>query len=281
MDDPSLSVIHDKYLTCLRTFTKKHFPNQPNRVEELLVRLPEVSLSIWNEYLWFYNVLFQNHLNHCFHYFFTGQESCLSFVGVQNVLRAILIKLVGWIIPHNVRDIPCSRSASAILRTSQIFYKLPPKVFVISSSYKLFKNAESEHCLFDRFFQTIQVYKVCWNIQSKDGKARYEYNKNYLQKGEITFLMWLLNEGHLISKFSLLPFGIISTKTTFKLSPSKFCQNRWRSTPSTCLTTKNKTHRFFWSKTKLSNYTPILYTASHFLFSWNVVIWYIYLHYHI
>ena len=43
LDDPSLSVIHDKYLTCLRTFTKKHFPNQPNRVEELLVRLPEVS----------------------------------------------------------------------------------------------------------------------------------------------------------------------------------------------------------------------------------------------
>ena len=66
------------------------------------------------------------------------------------------------------------------------------------------------------------------------------------------------------SKFSLLPFGIISTKSTFKLSPSKFCQNRWRPTPSTCLTTKNKTHRFFWSKTKLSNYTPILYTASHF-----------------
>ena len=105
---------------------------------------------------------------------------------------------------------------------------------------------------------------MCWNIQSKDGKARDKNNKNYLQKGEITFLMWLLNEGHLISKFSLLPFGIISTKSTFKLSPSKFCQNRWRPTPSTCLITKNKTHRFFWSKTKLSNYTPILYTASHF-----------------
>jgi hypothetical protein len=27
----------------LRTFTRKHFPNQPNRVEDLLVRLPEVS----------------------------------------------------------------------------------------------------------------------------------------------------------------------------------------------------------------------------------------------
>ena len=147
LDDPSLSVIHDKYLTCLRTFTKKHFPNQPNRVEELLVRLPEVSSLSWNEYLWCHgkwpwNVSYVNHLNHLFLLFFTGQESCLSFVGVQNVLRAILIKLVGWIIPHNVRDIPCSRSASAILRTSQICYKLPPKVFVISSSYKLFKNAE-------------------------------------------------------------------------------------------------------------------------------------------
>ena len=53
LDDPSLSVIHDKYLTCLRTFTKKHFPNQPNRVEELLVRLPEVSSLSWNEYIWF------------------------------------------------------------------------------------------------------------------------------------------------------------------------------------------------------------------------------------
>ena len=46
LDDPSLCVIHDKYLTCLRTFTKKHFPSQPNRVEELLVRLPEVRFRI-------------------------------------------------------------------------------------------------------------------------------------------------------------------------------------------------------------------------------------------
>ena len=45
MDNPTLDVIHEKYLTCLRTFAKKHFPNQPNRVEELLVRLPEVSYS--------------------------------------------------------------------------------------------------------------------------------------------------------------------------------------------------------------------------------------------
>ena len=137
-------------------------------------------------------------------------------------------------------------------------------MFVISSSYKLFKNAESEHCLFDRFFKQYKYIKCVEIFNRKMARLEIKNNKNYLQKGEITFLMWLLNEGHLISKFSLLPFGIISTKSTFKLSPSKFCQNRWRPTPSTCLTTKNKTHRFFWSKTKLSNYTPILYTASHF-----------------
>jgi len=45
MDNPTLDVIHEKYLTCLRTFAKKHFPNQPNRVEELLVRLPEVQVA--------------------------------------------------------------------------------------------------------------------------------------------------------------------------------------------------------------------------------------------
>ena len=103
---------------------------------------------------------------------------------------------------------------------------------------------------------------MCWNIQSKDGKARDKNNKNYLQKRRDYIFDVIVKWG--ASKFSLLPFGIISTKSTFKLSPSKFCQNRWRPTPSTCLTTKNKTHRFFWSKTKLSNYTPILYTASHF-----------------
>ena len=154
-------------------------------------------------------------------------------------------------------------------------------MFVISSSYKLFKNAESEHCLFDKFFKQYKYIKCVEIFNRKMARLEIKNNKNYLQKGEITFLMWLFNEGHLISKFSLLTFGIISTKSTFKLRPSKFCQNRWRSTPSTCLITKDKTHRFFWSKTKLSNYTPILYTASHFLFSWNVVIWYIYLHYHI
>ena len=52
MDNPTLDVIHEKYLTCLRTFAKKHFPNQPNRVEELLVRLPEVlnySATFWKK----------------------------------------------------------------------------------------------------------------------------------------------------------------------------------------------------------------------------------------
>lgn len=45
LNNPTLDVIHDKYLGCLRSFAKKHFPNQPNRVEELLVRLPEVQVA--------------------------------------------------------------------------------------------------------------------------------------------------------------------------------------------------------------------------------------------
>ena len=44
LSNPTLDVIHEKYLACLRSFAKKHFPNQPNRVEELLVRLPEVMM---------------------------------------------------------------------------------------------------------------------------------------------------------------------------------------------------------------------------------------------
>ena len=40
-----LEVIHDRYMNCLRTFTEYNYPQQPNRVEELLVKLPEV-LSI-------------------------------------------------------------------------------------------------------------------------------------------------------------------------------------------------------------------------------------------
>ena len=44
MDNPTLDAIHEKYLTCLRTFAKRRFPNQPNRVGELLAILPEVSL---------------------------------------------------------------------------------------------------------------------------------------------------------------------------------------------------------------------------------------------
>jgi len=45
LSNPTLDVIHEKYLACLRSFAKKHFPNQPNRVEELLVRLPEVQVA--------------------------------------------------------------------------------------------------------------------------------------------------------------------------------------------------------------------------------------------
>jgi len=37
-----LEQIHDRYMNCLRTFTEYNFPQEPNRVEELLVKLPEV-----------------------------------------------------------------------------------------------------------------------------------------------------------------------------------------------------------------------------------------------
>lgn len=37
-----LEAIHDRYMNCLRTFTEYNFPQEPNRVEELLVKLPEV-----------------------------------------------------------------------------------------------------------------------------------------------------------------------------------------------------------------------------------------------
>ena len=44
-----LEVIHDRYMNCLRTFTEYNYPQEPNRVEELLVKLPEV-LIIYNSY---------------------------------------------------------------------------------------------------------------------------------------------------------------------------------------------------------------------------------------
>jgi nuclear receptor subfamily 6 group A len=38
----SLEPIHSRYMACLRTFSEYNYPQQPNRVEELLVKLPEV-----------------------------------------------------------------------------------------------------------------------------------------------------------------------------------------------------------------------------------------------
>jgi nuclear receptor subfamily 6 group A len=42
---PTLQEIHIRYLSCLRSFAKRNFPQEPNRVEELLVRLPEVKIA--------------------------------------------------------------------------------------------------------------------------------------------------------------------------------------------------------------------------------------------
>ena len=41
----SLEPIHSRYMSCLRTFAEYNYPQQPNRVEELLVKLPEVRQS--------------------------------------------------------------------------------------------------------------------------------------------------------------------------------------------------------------------------------------------
>ena len=44
----ALQEIHQRYLGCLRSFAKRHFPQEPNRVEDLLVRLPEVKFTKFN-----------------------------------------------------------------------------------------------------------------------------------------------------------------------------------------------------------------------------------------
>ena len=37
-----LEEIHNRYMNCLKIYTEWNFPTQPNRVQELLVKLPEV-----------------------------------------------------------------------------------------------------------------------------------------------------------------------------------------------------------------------------------------------
>merc|ERR1712029_549956 len=42
VEERGLQHIHDRYLGCLKTYIEYHFPQDPNRVNELLVKLPEV-----------------------------------------------------------------------------------------------------------------------------------------------------------------------------------------------------------------------------------------------
>ena len=42
-EDATLSYIHERYLNCLKSFTRLHFPNEPKRAENLLKKLPAVS----------------------------------------------------------------------------------------------------------------------------------------------------------------------------------------------------------------------------------------------
>ena len=43
VQDRELEQIHSRYMNCLRTFIEYNYPQEPNRVQELLVKLPEVS----------------------------------------------------------------------------------------------------------------------------------------------------------------------------------------------------------------------------------------------
>merc|ERR1719245_2754846 len=42
VQDRELEQIHSRYMSCLRTFIEYNYPQEPNRVQELLVKLPEV-----------------------------------------------------------------------------------------------------------------------------------------------------------------------------------------------------------------------------------------------
>lgn len=46
VQDRELEHIHDRYMNCLKTFIEYNFPQEPNRVHDLLVKLPEVSWKI-------------------------------------------------------------------------------------------------------------------------------------------------------------------------------------------------------------------------------------------
>ena len=37
-----LEGIHDRYMNCLKLYAEWNFPTQPNRVQDLLVKLPQV-----------------------------------------------------------------------------------------------------------------------------------------------------------------------------------------------------------------------------------------------
>lgn len=41
-EDATLSYIHERYLNCLKSFTRLHFPNEPKRAENLLKKLPAI-----------------------------------------------------------------------------------------------------------------------------------------------------------------------------------------------------------------------------------------------
>ena len=46
VQDRELEQIHSRYMNCLRTFIEYNYPQEPNRVQELLVKLPEVRSTV-------------------------------------------------------------------------------------------------------------------------------------------------------------------------------------------------------------------------------------------
>ena len=74
VQDRELEQIHSRYMNCLRTFIEYNYPQEPNRVQELLVKLPEVGQES-------FILIDDNNYS-------LGSRGCLPAVGIQDVLRS-------------------------------------------------------------------------------------------------------------------------------------------------------------------------------------------------
>ena len=81
VQDRELEQIHSRYMNCLRTFIEYNYPQEPNRVQELLVKLPEVISACKMAKL--------SKIN----YWFKGSRSRWTTLGIQDVLRSLPTEL--------------------------------------------------------------------------------------------------------------------------------------------------------------------------------------------